>query len=670
MDGDLDPPQYAAAIVSCDIVTHSHAPLKDQLTRVDAINKIVRKTITSSDPATVVWCSGGDGGHVVFRGERWQQAAIDLIRDLHQWSSAQQIALRIAGHHGPLFDIVGADGRTQPVGEAINCSGWLLTQVGDEGVVVTDAFRREFEAADSEPPVHFHDSRFIPRSKSKGHLLHLMSDQEIRSQWKIPGTGDWAALVHTKDALSTAENGGWDVLYFAKRIWQVKVVDEDEDEGVRDALLSILPRHLRYRDATPVPEDINPILGRLQPEELARFLRLGQLVERRRGEFLCQYGEPGDTMFVILRGSVGVYNADGKGYSEEPEPRYVHRRGEIVGELAYALARNRTADLVALTDVALLSFNNNEVRSRLAGTKAGEAAIRQVDMYVNYRVLQHVSAYLLRAGRIDSAATGKPSWDKAMAKLRGYVTLIDIDPSDIDTPDFQVESWTVSPGPGRHSGVYILTRGTVTDSAGATLRSANFPVLRVDLPRLPHPGMTYRTPDEPIQILHIAAEGIDELSFTQKNALRSAFQQSIEDGSAEYEFDVFLCHSKLDEVVVREIYERLQAAGVRCWFDDDDIAPDSWITEEIDRGLAGSRFVLACLSGNFTKSIWAQRELRSRLHGVKQPDTNRLLVLMLNDGDNKDDIISPLMRDHRRFYYRKGAQFERLVEYIISSRTG
>jgi hypothetical protein len=349
---------------------------------------------------------------------------------------------------------------------------------------------------------------------------------------------------------------------------------------------------------------------------------------------------------------------------------YVHRRGEIVGELAYALARTRTADLVALTDVALLSFNNQEVRSRLKGTQAGDAAIRQVDMYVHYRVLQHVSAYLLRAGRKGTSSTAKPSWDKAMAKLRGHVELIDVEPSDMETPDLELESEILSPRPGRHSGVYILTRGTVTDDTGTSLRSTHFPVLWTDLPRLPVRRRTYQVPEEPIQVLHIAAEGIDELSLVQRNALRAALRQSVEDSSDPYAFDVFLCHSKLDDEVVREIYDRLRDAGVRCWFDDDNIPPDGWVSEEIDRGLAGSRFVLACLSENFKKSVWAGHELRTRLHGMKNPDKNRLLVLMLNDGDNKDDIMSPLLRDHRRFSYRRGGQFERLVEYILDSRRG
>jgi hypothetical protein len=41
---------------------------------------------------------------------------------------------------------------------------------------------------------------------------------------------------------------------------------------------------------------------------------------------------------------------------------------------------------------------------------------------------------------------------------------------------------------------------------------------------------------------------------------------------------------------------------------------------------------------------------------------------MLNDGDNKDDVLTPLMRDHRRFSYRGDGQFEQLVDYILGSR--
>jgi hypothetical protein len=41
----------------------------------------------------------------------------------------------------------------------------------------------------------------------------------------------------------------------------------------------------------------------------------------------------------------------------------------------------------------------------------------------------------------------------------------------------------------------------------------------------------------------------------------------------EFKFDVFLSHNKADKSRVRQLAERLRAAGLRVWFDDWVIKP-------------------------------------------------------------------------------------------------
>jgi hypothetical protein len=83
---ELDDIEYDILVVSCDIVGHSSAEKHNQRRRVKEINAIVAASIAGYGRHRVIWLSGGDGGHVVFRdlaadgGGWWRAAVIDLIR--------------------------------------------------------------------------------------------------------------------------------------------------------------------------------------------------------------------------------------------------------------------------------------------------------------------------------------------------------------------------------------------------------------------------------------------------------------------------------------------------------------------------------------------------------------------------------------------------------------
>jgi hypothetical protein len=663
MDAAID--YQGAAVVSCDIVGHSGNPVEVQTARVREINKIVAEQIDTCSDSDIVWSSGGDGGHVILRQTSWERPAIELIRNLYDWSERQEVPLRIIGHYGNITYIDGADRRVQPIGSGINYAGWLLTQGHWKGAVVSDTFRHEIEKADIDLEIEFRDPRFIPNISFEPHLLYLMSTEGMRSSWDDPEPGDRAALNRAIE-----KDLGWDILYFAKRIWQVN--SKDDDAAL--ALERVRVHTLRYHDARGSKKDedegiVNPFFERLGPDALKEVLQLGQLIERRRGHVICRYDETGDTMFVILRGEVGVYNSEGRGFNEATGPRHVLRQGEIVGELAYALSRNRTADLVALTDVALLSFNYEDIKSKSTGQQVAE----QVSAYINFRVLQHASdnaPYLLGPERAGPLAVGAPSWDYALTVLRRHSNLIDVDRWVLDLALDKLK-----PSGSRREGLYILAAGELKAQrpGSVVLRGADFPVLWVDVPNLLQiTPATYAVDDGPVKVLHIAAQGIDDLRPPQRAALRLALDHASNRQTGGYKFDVFLCHSKKDSQVVSKIYQRLVEAGITCWFDEKQIHPGAEITSMVEEGLSNSRYLLACISKNFADSNWAWPELRSTIHvdmkRRKKSKKSAVLVLMLNEDDDKDEVIPPLIRDIRRLSYTRDGDFDELIRYITSTR--
>lgn len=177
------PDAEEVAVVSCDILGHSNTHGVEQVRRVTAINEIVSATIRRCRPEQVVWASGGDGGHVVFRGDQWQESAVRLVWDLLTWAHAERVRLRITGHVGRVASVWGADGRVQVVGSGINFAGWLLRQVNGDAVVVSDAFRRAVAGGHAGMAVTFHDERLFLDRKAQPRPLHLMSLGDVRSTW-------------------------------------------------------------------------------------------------------------------------------------------------------------------------------------------------------------------------------------------------------------------------------------------------------------------------------------------------------------------------------------------------------------------------------------------------------------------------------------------------------
>lgn len=68
--------------------------------------------------------------------------------------------------------------------------------------------------------------------------------------------------------------------------------------------------------------------------------------------------------------------------------------------------------------------------------------------------------------------------------------------------------------------------------------------------------------------------------------------------------DIFLCHAWDDrQGAARDLYNLLNARGVKVWFSEEDIRLGVPFIREIDRGLAKSRVGIVLVTPNFLKRI-------------------------------------------------------------------
>jgi len=225
---------------------------------------------------------------------------------------------------------------------------------------------------------------------------------------------------------------------------------------------------------------------------------------------------------------------------------------------------------------------------------------------------------------------------------------------------------------GDRRGLYILVSGIVQSpsSAKPDLHGAQCPALFIDLPNLlTRKELSYRRTKEPIKVLRIDAAGIDELELAQRERL----QQSLEDAAGavpeQYEYHAYLCHAGPDKELIREIRDRLETHGIRCWFDEVDMPFGSSARARMERGLLSSRYLLVCASAHLPSARWANQEIDAVLdYDVEDPEKPKIHVLKLND-DSVEDSIPPLLRGKRRFEYRRPDDFDQLVSVLKAPAT-
>ena len=89
-----------------------------------------------------------------------------------------------------------------------------------------------------------------------------------------------------------------------------------------------------------------PLFSGFDEDELRRVAELSRIVELPAGTVVTQIGEPGDSFFVIIDGSVAVRTPVGAGSLLHP--------GDFFGEMSLLDGEPRSATILATTDLRLL----------------------------------------------------------------------------------------------------------------------------------------------------------------------------------------------------------------------------------------------------------------------------------------------------------------------------
>lgn len=113
--------------------------------------------------------------------------------------------------------------------------------------------------------------------------------------------------------------------------------------------------------ANRISDDSVPLLKDLTDEEVKKFLMSGIVLKSKKGDRIVRKGDIGNELFVILKGAVEVLGSrDGKEF-----PIAVLGKGEIFGEMGFLSQTERSADVVALSDLEVLVVNQSFLRKAM-----------------------------------------------------------------------------------------------------------------------------------------------------------------------------------------------------------------------------------------------------------------------------------------------------------------
>ena len=108
----------------------------------------------------------------------------------------------------------------------------------------------------------------------------------------------------------------------------------------------------------------------------------------------------------------------------------------------------------------------------------------------------------------------------------------------------------------------------------------------------------------------IAMDPENVVSPIEKRITNRLVQQTGRNMELHFETDVFLSYSRRDKDIVDKIYRALSAAGVRVWYDDNDIPGGEGWKKTFLKGVRNTRLFIPVLSKNIEKEYMKPHEYR------------------------------------------------------------
>jgi CRP-like cAMP-binding protein len=589
---------------------------EDKVANLRRIGQFKARTIEAIGRDRLHWVDTACGGCLLFLGREWQAPLVEQVRSLLRWASDLAIPVRVALHYGGVQLVEDEAGLVGQTGDLLESIGWFLTLGADAAVVASEEFRA---ALGDQPGVEFHEERHLYRTDGEPQVLHLMSLRDLGPcrQWPPAATDDHLLLRDARAARRTYE-----VLYHAKRILAVN----GEDTEAIQALDDLKPEDFFYRTARGA-RGMNGMLARLTHGDLRRLIGLGQLLEYGHGQVICRRGDGGSAMLLVLRGQVSVCNdvEDGEA-AVRTRPLVTHAAGETVAELAFWLNRPRTADLVAVGDAAVLTFQWSQVERLLKEAPREDMNAKALE-YVAQRI-----PYLIGRHLSTLTEAEKSEWIGHLGTLREGCDVITCRPHKAVTlRDLRRRARATAAG-----GVYILVSGHLRSRSTPGKRldgdGRDLPLLYVDLHDLVVvPNDDYTADWRPAKVLFISGEAIKKLHPDVREGVVRRLKHAM---PHMYSCDVFLIHSLQDAEIVTRWQEGLAAQGLTVFRDTVTPFTERW-DQRCARMLLDSLLTIVFVSPNMTPDTVAMQEKAFRERHFAE---NPLIATVLLPGGSQRQL--------------------------------
>jgi hypothetical protein len=577
--------------VSCDIVAHSaEASIAVQQSHVTSINEIIAEILNRSPENKRVWASGGDGGHLAFPIDDQTSLVFELIVRLRKFSQNAAVPLRIIGCVGPIEIIEGADGRMQLVGHGINLAGRLLTFAGPSQVIVTQEFYEKMVDSIAED-ARFHGRRTITVKSFPPQEVYLLSvTDQFESSWEERPIVFDGLLVQQ----ALMQNDFLEVIYRARRLLEV---NSSHTEAI-NALRALAINRIRPQSEKNFLTDLL-----LDLEFGFEIVSAGTLIERLKGDVLCDYNEEGSTMFIVLKGKLGVFLPKESLINlQERDPDFIVSEGELTGEIAFELRRKRTATLVCLENTSLLALSYDEILRSFKSADTRDQVASILNRKILARILENLwntAPYLCnkeKAGLLNSLTAP-------------WLTLLPFS-------KIKNESWRQRIlEPGKYAadgtGLTILVSGQLKDEDSSTiLDGIDYPILFANFPGLFNKKAETYTLLDDVKLLSIGVEGFLRFERMIYAELVSRIHTTIGDSAHTDELikenqqrkpavngkkHIFLSYSRDNKEEVAKLRDDLRANNFSVWWDEDITGGQNW-QQAIKQAMKNSYAVVFCFS--------------------------------------------------------------------------